>query len=74
MPDTPSEEPNVNVDSDTSDLHEQGPSSSASVLRRHPVEEVLPSVTSDERDPGWGDEPSAYSDDWYRNERPPHHG
>jgi len=35
---------------------------------------VLPDVTSDERDTGWGDEPSHRDDDWYRSERPPHHG
>jgi hypothetical protein len=35
---------------------------------------VLPEVTSDERDVGWGDEPSGRDDEWYRRERPPHHG
>jgi hypothetical protein len=35
---------------------------------------VLPSVTRDEQDVGWGDEPSERDDDWYRRERPPHHG
>ncbi|WP_375491844.1 hypothetical protein [uncultured Jatrophihabitans sp.] len=34
---------------------------------------VLPSVTGDERDAGWGDEPGERSDEWYRRERPPHH-
>ena len=37
-------------------------------------EPVLPDVTRDERDVGWGDEPGERSDDWYRRERPPHHG
>jgi hypothetical protein len=36
-------------------------------------EPVLPDVTRDERDVGWGDEPSRRDDDWYRRERPPHH-
>lgn len=36
-------------------------------------EPVLPDVTSDERDAGWGDEPVRRDDEWYRRERPPHH-
>ena len=35
---------------------------------------VLPDVTSDERGTGWGDEPTERDDEWYRSERPPHHG
>jgi hypothetical protein len=34
---------------------------------------VLPETTRDERDVGWGDEPSARDAEWYRRERPPHH-
>ena len=34
---------------------------------------VLPTVSSDERDVGWGDEPGERDEDWYRRERPPHH-
>jgi hypothetical protein len=40
---------------------------------------VLPDVTDDERDVGWGDESYAERDrerrdeQWYRRERPPHH-
>ncbi|UQX89234.1 hypothetical protein M6D93_04325 [Jatrophihabitans telluris] len=49
-------------------------SSSDKSARRHLREEVLPSVTSDERNVGWGDEESRYGDDWYYTERPPHHG
>jgi hypothetical protein len=37
-------------------------------------EPVLPDVSRDELDVGWGDEPSERDDDWYRRERPPHHG
>jgi len=28
----------------------------------------------DETDVGWGDPPGRRDDDWYRRERPPHHG
>jgi hypothetical protein len=35
---------------------------------------VLPDISRDEQDVGWGDEPSERDDDWYRRERPPHHG
>jgi hypothetical protein len=46
--------------------------------RRAPAPEeqdgpVLPEESSDERDVGWGDEPSRRDADWYRRERPPHH-
>jgi hypothetical protein len=34
---------------------------------------VLPDVSSDELDVGWGDEPAERDDEWYRRERPPHH-
>jgi hypothetical protein len=37
-------------------------------------EAVLPTVSRDELDVGWGDEPGERDDDWYRRERPPHHG
>jgi hypothetical protein len=38
-------------------------------------EPVLPDVTEDERDVGWGDDPDSgrRDDEWYRRERPPHH-
>jgi hypothetical protein len=35
---------------------------------------VLPDVSRDDQDVGWGDEPGERDDDWYRRERPPHHG
>ena len=35
---------------------------------------VLPDVTSDERDVGWGDWPEPDGDDRYLREVPPHHG
>lgn len=35
---------------------------------------VLPDVTSDERDVGWGDLPEPGDDDRYLREVPPHHG
>ncbi len=37
-------------------------------------EPVLPDVSVDEGEIGWGDGSGRYSDDWYRRERPPHHG
>lgn len=42
---------------------------------RRDDEPVLPEVTGDERDVGWGDDPEAAprDADWYRRERPPHH-
>lgn len=41
-----------------------------------PEEPVLPQVSGDERDEGWGDDPreSRRDDDWYLRQRPPHHG
>jgi hypothetical protein len=38
-----------------------------------PDDPVLPDVTRDEQDIGWGDEPGGRDDEWYRRERPPHH-
>jgi hypothetical protein len=40
-----------------------------------PDEPVLPDVTRDERDDGWGDERASEDDDVRRllDERPPHH-
>jgi hypothetical protein len=43
------------------------------VIRRRSEEPVLPDVSKDETDVGWGDGPSSRDDDWYRRERPPHH-
>jgi len=41
------------------------------------AEPVLPDTTSDERDVGWGDDGrdahGKRDEEWYRNERPPHH-
>ena len=34
---------------------------------------VLPDVTRDETEAGWGEESARRDDDWYRQERPPHH-
>jgi hypothetical protein len=38
------------------------------------AEPVLPEQTRDDRDLGWGDEPGERDAEWYRRERPPHHG
>jgi hypothetical protein len=37
---------------------------------------VLPKTSRDDQDLGWGDRPNSddRDDDWYRRERPPHHG
>jgi hypothetical protein len=35
---------------------------------------VLPDVTTDERDLGWGELPEPSDDDRYLREVPPHHG
>jgi hypothetical protein len=35
---------------------------------------VLPTVTDDERDVGWGESPEPDDDDRLRHEVPPHHG
>jgi hypothetical protein len=40
---------------------------------RRGEEPVLPDVTRDEQDLGWGDEPAQRDAEWYRRERPPHH-
>jgi hypothetical protein len=53
-------------------------SESSHAQRRRPAPDddpVLPDVTADERDEGWGDDPESgrRDDDWYRRERPPHH-
>lgn len=34
---------------------------------------VLPDVSRDETNVGWGDDAGERDDDWYRRERPPHH-
>lgn len=41
-----------------------------------PEEPVLPQVSADERGESWGEDPrdSRRDDEWYRSERPPHHG
>ncbi|MGX7677924.1 hypothetical protein ACSMXN_03385 [Jatrophihabitans sp. DSM 45814] len=74
MPATPRRDHGVDSDAGPTELAEQSPSSSATTTRRHPSDEVLPSITSDERETGWGDEPGGYSDEWYESQRPPHHG
>ena len=74
-PSAASEASDDNGPTGTSDHH---PSSSVKPVYRQRDRygdgEVLPSVTRDEQEIGWGDEPSGYSDEWYRSQRPPHHG
>lgn len=45
------------------------------IARRPPdTGPVLPTVTDDERDVGWGDAPEPDDDERLRREVPPHHG
>jgi len=45
------------------------------IARRPPnTGPVLPTVTDDERDIGWGDSPEPDDDERLRREVPPHHG
>ncbi|MDQ1731146.1 MAG: hypothetical protein QOK10_1305 [Pseudonocardiales bacterium] len=74
MAQTPSDDPVVTADAESMPQVEQSPSLSRSRPSGYPPDEVLPSRSSDEQDLGWGDEESAYGDDWYSSERPPHHG
>lgn len=52
-----------------------GPPPSGSEDRR-PADDrpMLPDVTTDERDLGWGESPETDDDDRYLREVPPHHG
>ena len=46
-------------------------------VRPDPARAESARAGTDDSDVGWGDErrpPGAGSDDWYRDERPPHHG
>jgi hypothetical protein len=52
-------------------VHE--PSSPAPAAHRQSSDPVLPRRSSDERELGWGDEAPDYDDDWYLEQRPPHH-
>jgi hypothetical protein len=74
MAETPPGNTGADSGAESSALVDQDPSLSAQTTHRYPNEEVLPSISSDEQDIGWGDDRSAYSDDWYQSERPPHHG
>jgi hypothetical protein len=53
-----------------------GPSRPAPrIPRRRPADRpVLPDVTSDEQDVGWGDRPDPDDDERLLREVPPHHG
>jgi hypothetical protein len=44
------------------------------ISRRDDEPPVLPDVSRDDTDAAWGDASSERDDDWYRRERPPHHG
>jgi hypothetical protein len=56
-----------------------GPTATPRIRRRSPVrrpsgEPLLPDVTADERDLGWGERPDPDDDDRLLREVPPHHG
>lgn len=50
------------------------PARESARARQRAGEPVLPDRPRDETDVGWGDEPAERDDEWYRRERPPHHG
>jgi len=57
------------------DRAEQPPATRPRIARRRPsTDSVLPTVTEDERDVGWGDTPEPDDDERLRREVPPHHG
>ena len=65
---TPDERPNNEVDESASKDDEARRRRLAEVFG-----DVLPDTTSDERDPESAERGST-SDDWYRDQVPPHHG
>jgi hypothetical protein len=57
------------------DSAERRPATRPRVARRPPsTGPVLPTVTEDERDVGWGDTPEPDDDERLLREVPPHHG
>jgi hypothetical protein len=56
---------------DDQDDAQPGPGPTVRPAERN--EAVLPDISSDELDVGWGDETSERDDEWYQRERPPHH-
>jgi hypothetical protein len=51
------------------------PASRPRIARRRPsTDSVLPDITSDEQDVGWGDLPEPDDDERLLREVPPHHG
>jgi hypothetical protein len=63
------------IESAASDAASTESPSSEAAPGRLPKDEapVLPRVSGDERDLGWGDDDGRRDADWYRRERPPHH-
>ena len=57
------------------DRDETDPVNRPRIARRPPsTGPVLPTVTDDERDVGWGEAPEGDDDERLRREVPPHHG
>jgi len=68
-PDTPPSQPPQR------DRDETDPVNRPRIARRPPsTGPVLPTVTDDERDVGWGEAPEGDDDERLRREVPPHHG
>ena len=68
-PDTPPSRPAQR------DRDETDPVNRPRIARRPPsTGPVLPTVTDDERDVGWGEAPEGDDDERLRREVPPHHG
>jgi hypothetical protein len=80
MADEPVKDPSSDTVHEPDSLNDAGetpapnPSLSSQPSRRHSAVPELPQSPKDESRVGWGDDPAEYSDDWYRRERPPHHG
>jgi hypothetical protein len=54
---------------------EPAPATRPRIVRRRPsTDPVLPTVTEDERDVGWGETPEPDDDERLLREVPPHHG
>jgi hypothetical protein len=69
-----SDSPSQPVDRD-GDRADQAPATRPRIARRRPsTGPVLPTVSEDERDVGWGETPERDDDERLLREVPPHHG
>ena len=53
-----------------------GPSANGEAYARTvaPDDELLPERMTEDRDESWGERDAGRDDEWYLQERPPHHG